>query len=141
MTTPDIRATLLEQLLDGVDNWISPDHADQWIQAIVHEWPRVELWRGRVCPLTRRRYTWLQAIRLVSENSPVFDEFWGQVFTVEAAINGPNVIATARPCQLCGAVTETRPYGPAGEQTCQDCGVFDETAAARRAARTELSPN
>lgn len=35
-------------------------------------------------------------------------------------------------CELCGEATETRPYGPDGEDVCFDCGMKDE-AAARRA--------
>ena len=26
-------------------------------------------------------------------------------------------------CELCGAITECRPYGPNGEQICYDCGM------------------
>lgn len=32
-------------------------------------------------------------------------------------------------CELCGAVEETRPYGPNGEQVCFTCGMKDEEAA------------
>lgn len=34
-------------------------------------------------------------------------------------------------CELCGAVEETRPYGPKGERVCFDCGMKDEPAAQR----------
>lgn len=34
-------------------------------------------------------------------------------------------------CELCGAVEETRPYGPNGEEVCFDCGMKDEPAAGR----------
>lgn len=30
-------------------------------------------------------------------------------------------------CELCGAVEETRPYGPNGEQICFACGEKDPT--------------
>lgn len=29
-------------------------------------------------------------------------------------------------CELCGAVEETRPYGPGGRQICHPCGLKDE---------------
>lgn len=35
-------------------------------------------------------------------------------------------------CDLCGAVEETRPYGPNGENICFDCGMKDEAATQRR---------
>jgi hypothetical protein len=34
-------------------------------------------------------------------------------------------------CDLCGAVDETRPYGPNGENVCFDCGMQDEEACKR----------
>lgn len=34
-------------------------------------------------------------------------------------------------CELCGAITQTRPYGPNGEQVCLDCAMKDQAAAAR----------
>lgn len=34
-------------------------------------------------------------------------------------------------CELCGAVDETRPYGPNGEEVCFDCGMQDKAAAKR----------
>jgi hypothetical protein len=34
-------------------------------------------------------------------------------------------------CELCGAVKETRPYGPNGEQVCFPCGMKDEKAMQR----------
>lgn len=37
-------------------------------------------------------------------------------------------------CQLCGAVAETRPYGPNGEDVCFDCGPGSKDPAARAAA-------
>lgn len=35
-------------------------------------------------------------------------------------------------CELCGAVDETRPYGPNGQQVCFDCGMKDEPEAKRQ---------
>ena len=35
-------------------------------------------------------------------------------------------------CELCGAVEETRPYGPNGEQVCFSCGMKDEEATKRQ---------
>lgn len=34
-------------------------------------------------------------------------------------------------CELCGAVEETRPYGPKGERVCFDCAMKDKKAAER----------
>jgi hypothetical protein len=36
-----------------------------------------------------------------------------------------------RPCELCGTVTECRPYGPGGKQVCFDCAMKDEKTAKR----------
>lgn len=41
-------------------------------------------------------------------------------------------------CELCGAVEETRPYGPNGERVCFDCGMKDEPAAIRQFSRLVL---
>jgi len=35
-------------------------------------------------------------------------------------------------CELCGAVKETRPYGPNGEQVCFPCGMKNEAAMKRQ---------
>jgi hypothetical protein len=35
-------------------------------------------------------------------------------------------------CELCGAVEETRPYGPGGKQVCFSCGMKDEEEAERQ---------
>jgi hypothetical protein len=35
-------------------------------------------------------------------------------------------------CELCGAVEETRPYGPNREQICFDCGEKDPDTTKRR---------
>jgi len=37
-----------------------------------------------------------------------------------------------RRCELCGTVTECRPYGPNGEQVCYDCGMKNKEAAERQ---------
>ena len=34
-----------------------------------------------------------------------------------------------RKCELCGKITETRPYGPRGEEVCFECGMKNEEAA------------
>lgn len=34
-------------------------------------------------------------------------------------------------CQMCGKITELRPYGPKGESVCFECGMKDEEAAKR----------
>lgn len=42
-----------------------------------------------------------------------------------------NTLLSAQPpgrCELCGAVKETRPYGPNGEEVCFGCGMKDEAA-------------
>lgn len=39
-----------------------------------------------------------------------------------------------RACELCGTVTECRPYGPGGKQVCWDCGDKDEASKATRDA-------
>ncbi len=50
------------------------------------------------------------------------------------AIDQGHVIQEQPPgrCELCGAIEETRPYGPNEEEVCFDCGMKDE-AATRRA--------
>jgi len=35
-------------------------------------------------------------------------------------------------CELCGAIEETRPYGPNGEEVCFSCGMKDEEAARKQ---------
>jgi hypothetical protein len=37
-------------------------------------------------------------------------------------------------CELCGAVEETRPYGPGFKQVCHPCAMKDEAGAAARMA-------
>ena len=37
----------------------------------------------------------------------------------------------AQKCELCGAIEETRPYGPKGERVCLTCGIKDEEAIKR----------
>jgi hypothetical protein len=49
-------------------------------------------------------------------------------------MSGPGVIE-AEPkglCQFCLAHTETRPYGPNGEEVCFKCGMKNEAAAERQ---------
>jgi hypothetical protein len=55
------------------------------------------------------------------------------------AIDSGRLISVEPPgrCDLCGAVEETRPYGPNGEQVCFGCGMKDE-AAAERAFRNRM---
>lgn len=36
------------------------------------------------------------------------------------------------PCELCGKVAETRPYGPDGKEVCFQCGMKDEAEMKRR---------
>ena len=43
-----------------------------------------------------------------------------------------------RECELCGKVTECRPYGPNGEDVCYDCGMKDKEAAKRQFAARVL---
>lgn len=38
-------------------------------------------------------------------------------------------------CDLCGAVEETRRYGPNGESVCFACGMKDEPATKRQMGR------
>jgi hypothetical protein len=38
-------------------------------------------------------------------------------------------------CQLCGAIAETRPYGPNGEEVCFTCAMKDVEAACRQFAK------
>lgn len=37
-------------------------------------------------------------------------------------------------CELCGKVAETRPYGPAGERICYECGMKDKAGTDRMMA-------
>lgn len=39
-------------------------------------------------------------------------------------------------CELCGAVEETRPYGPNGERVCFGCGMKNEEQTRRSMRRT-----
>lgn len=52
---------------------------------------------------------------------------------VVEAIDEGRVIQEQPPgrCELCGAVEETRPYGPNGEEVCFSCGMKDEGAMKR----------
>jgi hypothetical protein len=48
-------------------------------------------------------------------------------------VSGPGVIEHEPDgiCELCGATTEVRPYGPNGEEVCFACGMRDRDAAER----------
>lgn len=35
----------------------------------------------------------------------------------------------AQTCELCGAIAETRPYGPDGTEVCHPCAMKDESNA------------
>lgn len=35
-------------------------------------------------------------------------------------------------CELCGVITECRPYGPKGESICFDCAQLDKEGTERR---------
>lgn len=37
-----------------------------------------------------------------------------------------------RPCELCGKIAETRPYGPKGERICFECGQKDAVGTEAR---------
>lgn len=73
---------------------------------------------------------------------PMFDldcpEHGGDIAAlVVEAIDQGRVITDQPPgrCDLCGAVAETRPYGPNGENICHPCGTGtpEARAASRRA--------
>jgi hypothetical protein len=49
-----------------------------------------------------------------------------------------NIIISAEPdskCELCGAIEETRPYGPNGERICFACGQKDKATTERQMRR------
>ena len=51
---------------------------------------------------------------------------------------GNTVIIQQEPdgmCELCGKVSELRPYGPNGERICFECGMKDEATTARQFGR------
>ncbi len=52
---------------------------------------------------------------------------------VVEAIDNDRLIQAQPPgrCEMCGAVEETRPYGPKGEDVCFTCGMKDEDAMKR----------
>jgi hypothetical protein len=54
----------------------------------------------------------------------------GNILTIEREPASPD-----DKCELCGAVEETRPYGPHGERVCFKCGMKDEPAAIRAFAK------
>lgn len=37
-----------------------------------------------------------------------------------------------RTCEFCGAIAETRPYGPRGERICYSCGQKDRETTERQ---------
>lgn len=39
-----------------------------------------------------------------------------------------------RKCELCGALEETRPYGPDGKRVCYECAMKDKEGTERRMA-------
>lgn len=41
-------------------------------------------------------------------------------------------------CELCGKITELRPYGPSGEKICFECGMKNPEVTARRFAQVVL---
>lgn len=51
----------------------------------------------------------------------------GNVFIIEHTPDAP--------CELCGAVTELRPYGPYGENICYTCAQKDPAATYRATIR------
>lgn len=48
--------------------------------------------------------------------------------------NGILVIESTKDdkCELCGKVSELRPYGPNGENICFECGMKNEIATAKQ---------
>ena len=44
-------------------------------------------------------------------------------------------------CELCGAIEETRPYGPNGERICYACGQKDKACTERQMARVLFGEN
>lgn len=68
---------------------------------------------------------------ILALDCPVHGDAVGEL--VVEAIDQGRVIQVQPPgrCELCGAVDETRPYGPKGEEVCFDCGMKDEEAAKR----------
>lgn len=51
-------------------------------------------------------------------------------------MSGPGFIAQepAQCCEFCGAIEETRPYGPNSEQICFECGMKDEETTRKKMA-------
>lgn len=68
---------------------------------------------------------------LISLDCPVHGDA-AMALVVEAIDHGRAIMAQPPGrCELCGAVEETRPYGPKGEEVCFDCGMKDEESAKR----------
>jgi len=40
-----------------------------------------------------------------------------------------------QPCQVCGTMAETRPYGPRGERVCYECGMKNPQSMRRQMNR------
>lgn len=49
-------------------------------------------------------------------------------------MSGRGIIApeSDQACEMCGVITECRPYGPNDEQICFDCGMKDEATTRRK---------
>ena len=49
-------------------------------------------------------------------------------------MSGPGFIAAQADevCEMCGAITECRPYGPTDEIICFDCAMKDEETTKRK---------
>jgi hypothetical protein len=72
---------------------------------------------------------------LLSIDCPVHGEV-ARALVVEAIDSGQVIMAQPPGrCDLCGAVKETRPYGPNGENVCFSCGMKDEKAMRRAFGR------
>jgi formylmethanofuran dehydrogenase subunit E len=55
-------------------------------------------------------------------------------------VSSRGIIAAEKPqqCDLCGEISELRPYGPNGEMVCFPCGSKDEGAMERGFRRLVL---
>lgn len=48
---------------------------------------------------------------------------------------GSTKVTDKQECELCGRLSETRPYGPRGEQICFQCGMKNEETTGRQFMR------